>query len=83
MRAHVTRDSLVVVERVAVIRLQQVEVDVAERVGGDRLTRLDEPVRLQLVVREQHLRVEGADDAVDGVLEQHDAFARDRWRGRA
>ena len=66
---------LVVVERVAVVRLQQPEVDLAERVGGDGLPFLDQPVRLQLVVGEQHLRVERPDDAVDGVLQQHDALA--------
>ena len=57
------------------IRLQQVEVDLAERVGRHRLPLFDQPVRLQLVVRKHHLRVEGADDAVDGVLQQHDALA--------
>ena len=65
----------VVVHRIAVIRLQQVEVDVGERVGRDRLSLLDEAMRLQLVVCEEHLRVEGGDDAVDGVLQQHDALA--------
>ena len=34
-----------------------------------------QPVRLQLVVREQHLRIEGADNAVDGVLQQDAALA--------
>ena len=66
---------VVVVDRVAVIGLEQTEVDLAEPVGRDRLPFLDEPVRLQFVVRKQHLRIERADDAVDGVLEEHDALA--------
>ncbi len=66
---------IVVVERVAVIRLEQVEVDLAEAVGGHGPPFFDQPVRLQLVVRKQHLRVEGRNDAVDRVLQQHDPLA--------
>ena len=46
----------------------------AQRFGGDRLVALHTPVRLELVVGEQHLVVERADDAVDGVLQQHHAL---------
>ena len=57
------------------IGLQQTEVDLAEHLRRDRLPFLHQPVRLQLVVGEHHLRVERADDAVDGVLQQHDPLA--------
>ena len=66
---------IVGVHRIAVVRLEQVEVDLAQALRRDRAPVLDETVRLQLVVREQHLRVERADDAVDCVLEEHDALA--------
>ena len=70
--------------RVAVVRLQRDRS--RSRRGRRRVTGLaflDQPVRLQLVVGEHHLRVERPDDAVDGVLEQDDALALDRWRARA
>ncbi len=66
---------LVVIERVAVIDLHQVEIDLAEPLGGHRPSLLDQAMRLQLVVGEQHLRVERADDAVDRVLEKDDFLA--------
>ena len=37
-------------------------------------------MRLQLEVGEQHLVVERADDAVDGMLQQHDALLAGRAR---
>ena len=76
MRAHVTREQLVVGQRVAVEVGQQAAIQRAQALGRDRLAALDHPVRLELVVGEQHLAVERAGDLVDGVLQQHDALAR-------
>ena len=59
---------LVIIERVAMVRLEQREVDLAEVVGGHGPPFFDEAVRLQLVIRKQHLRVERRDDAVNRVL---------------
>ena len=64
----------VVVDGVAVVGPQRRVVERAEDVGRDRLARLDEAVRLQFPVGEHHLREERARDAVDGVLQQHDAL---------
>ena len=66
----------VVVDRVAVVGAQRRVVQRAEDVGGDRLPRLDEAMRLQFPVGKHHLREERAGDAVDGVLQQHDALER-------
>ena len=66
----------VVVDRVAVVGAQRRVVQRAEDVGGDRLPRLDETMRLQFPIGKHHLREERAGDAVDGVLQQHDALER-------
>ena len=66
---------LVVVDCVAVVRPQQIGIDVAQDVRRDRASLLGQPVRLELVVGEHHLRVEGRHDAVNRVLQQHDALA--------
>ena len=50
----------------------------AERVGRHRPPLFHQPVRLELVVREHHLRVERRDDAVDRVLQQDDPLALTR-----
>ena len=64
------------VERVAVVVVQQLRVGLGQDLRRDRLILLGEPMRAQLVVGEQHLRVEGAGDVVDRVLEQHDPLDR-------
>ena len=66
------------VQRVAVIVGQQLLVGLGENLGRDRLILFGEPMRAQLVVRKQHLRVERPGDVVDGVLEQNDPFDRIR-----
>ncbi len=53
---------------------QQAVVDAAQPLRRNRLIPLDQPVRLQLVVGEEHLVVERADNAVNGVLEEDDAL---------
>ena len=64
------------VERVAVVVLEQLRVRLGQDFRGDRLVLFGQLVRAQLVVREQHLRVEGPGDVVDRVLEEDDAFDR-------
>jgi hypothetical protein len=51
-----------------VVRLEEIEVDAAERLRRDRLSLLGQSMSLQFVVRKQALSVERADDVVDGVL---------------
>ena len=76
------RDGLLV-QRVAVVVAQQLPEQLVQRIGRDRLIVLDEPMRLQLEIREQHLRIERARDAVDRVLQQDGPFVRAIGRARA
>ena len=63
-------------QRVAPVLLEQAGVELVEHVGRHRLALLDQAVRAQLEVGEHHLRVEGADDRVDRVLQQQEALLR-------
>jgi hypothetical protein len=60
---------LVVGQRVAVVDLEQVEVDLPQYLGRDGPIALGQPVGLELVVGEHHLRVERRHDPVDRVLQ--------------
>ncbi len=65
---------LVQVDGVPVIVLQQARIQLGQDLRRDRLILLGHPMRAQLVVGEQHLRVERPRDVVDRVLQQDHAL---------
>ena len=61
---------------VAVILRQQAAVEFVQHLGGDGFAGLDPGVGAAFEIGENHLRVKGAHDAIDGVLEEQETFAR-------
>src|SRR5659263_638960 len=63
-------------DRVAVIVRQQLQVNIVQYVGRDRLALLHQLVRLQLTIGKHDLGVESANDRIARVLQQQEALLR-------